>query len=118
MDQLEATAIILTSLAFYGAAVIIVIVALRMHFKRRELLSREIISAIEKGAEIPLPAPRERNYRNQGMIWLLVGIALFIALWVTLQGLIAAIWGLLPIALGTALLLIHRFQEKESQDQS
>ncbi len=118
MDHLEVTALILTSLAFYSTAAIIVIVALRMHYKRRELLSREIITAIEKGAEIPLPAPGERNYRNQGLIWLLTGIALFIALWVTLGELTAAVWGLLPVALGTALLLIHRFQAREARDQS
>ncbi|MCD4728622.1 MAG: DUF6249 domain-containing protein [Pirellulales bacterium] len=118
MTHLEATALILTSLVFYATTVIIVIAALRTHYKKRELISKEILTAIEKGADIPLPTPRERNYRNQGVIWLLLGIALFIALWVTLQELTAAIWGLLPVALGVSLLLIHQFQQKDERIQS
>ncbi len=118
MEAVESLTIISNFVAFYTVAVIIVIMVLRTNYKKRSLISKEIITAIEKGADIPLPKPRKFNYRNQGVIWLLLGAALFIALWVSLQQLTAAIWGLLPFSLGLALLLIHRFQQKDPPDQS
>jgi hypothetical protein len=118
MDTMEGLMIMSNFIAFYSAAVIIIIIVLRTHYKKRSLISKEIIAAIEKGADIPLPEPRKFNYRNQGLIWLMLGAAAFIALWVSLQQLSTAIWGLLPFSLGVALLLIHRFQQKDPQDQS
>ena len=90
--------------------------AIWSHFKKRALLSKEIITAIEKGSDIPLPVPKERNYRNLGLIWTLVGLAFFIALWISSGEIKAAVWGLLPFALGIAFLFIFKYQQKENND--
>lgn len=92
---------------------IIGIVAIRFHLKKRELLSREIITAIEKGVDVPLPEPKVRNYRNLGLIWTFLGVAFTIALFLSSREIAAAVWGLLPLALGIAFLLIHKSQAEQ-----
>lgn len=101
-------------LAFFATIAAITIIAIWSHFKKRALLSKEIIAAIEKGSDIPLPIPKERNFRNLGLIWTLVGLAFFIALWISSGDIKPAVWGLLPFALGIAFLLIYRYQQKEN----
>jgi|LWDU01.1.fsa_nt_gi hypothetical protein len=64
---------ILTSIALFVAITFISLAVIKARLKNRELLSKEIIIAIENGADIPLPVPKERNYLNLGLIWSLVG---------------------------------------------
>ncbi|MCH7721308.1 MAG: hypothetical protein IH988_10035 [Planctomycetes bacterium] len=91
-----------------GGTVAVVAIALYFNYKKRQAQSQEILAAIEKGMEIPFPPPQTRNYYNQGLIWSAVGIALTIAIGVSSQELAGAVWGLLPLAVGIAFLLIAR----------
>jgi len=89
--------------------------------KKREIFElhhKERMAAIEKGMEVPpLPPelfrdPRRRrepaDYLRRGLVLLLVGIAIVIALLVTPgAGPQAAFWGLLPAAVGLAQLIFY-----------
>jgi hypothetical protein len=60
-----------------------VFVALAYRYHMRELDHKQILAAIEKGVDPPLPqaAPwTPRTYLLHGMIWLFAGIAAFVAL--------------------------------------
>ncbi|MBC8344980.1 MAG: hypothetical protein ISR82_07125 [Candidatus Marinimicrobia bacterium] len=83
-------------------------------YKEKQLHHEQVLAAIEKGADIPIPPIKERNYRNQGLIWLFVGLAFLIAIWISSGMIQGAIWGLLPIAIGIALLLIHKYESKDN----
>jgi hypothetical protein len=89
--------------------------------KKREIFElhhKERMAAIEKGMEVPpLPAELFRDYRRRrtpadylrrGLIWLLIGIAIVIALLATPDaGPKAAYWGLVPAAFGLAQLIFY-----------
>ena len=65
------------------AAVGLFVFALYMRFRRRELLHKERLAAIEKGVALPDLTDIEagaRIYLLRGMIWLLSGIALSVCL--------------------------------------
>ncbi len=100
-----------------GGTVVLVAIALYFNYKKRQAQSQEILAAIEKGMYIPFPEPRARNYRAQGLIWTAVGIALTIAIGVSSQEWAGAVWGLLPLAVGVAFLLIARREEKEGEEK-
>ena len=80
-----------------------------------QLYHTERMAAIEKGIELPPMPPeffegRRRTelapvrHRRSGLILLFIGIALTAALWGT-GGTPAYLWGLIPAAIGLALLL-------------
>ena len=96
----------------FGSAAVIGSLALYYNYRRRHTLSQEILAAIEKGIEVPFPPPRKRNYYNLGLLWTAVGVALFIAIYVSSRELAGAIWGLLPLAVGAAFLLIARAEKR------
>jgi O-antigen/teichoic acid export membrane protein len=102
-----------------GGVVAIVVAALYYDYRKRNLQHQEIVAAIEKGIEVPLPKTerRERDYRRLGIIWTLLGVAFTIVLGTTsyhhFEG---AVWGLLPVALGVAFLLIAYFAKKDEQN--
>ncbi|MBC8548299.1 MAG: hypothetical protein H8D23_01485 [Candidatus Brocadiales bacterium] len=116
MSNIEGIMIMVNSIGAYTMVALVVFIGLWMNYKKRVLHSQEIIAAIDKGADIPFPAPKERNYRNLGLIWTLVGFAIFIAIWVQVGDIQPAIWGLLPFSLGIAFLLIHKGQKKKEDD--
>ena len=105
--------------SFGGAAAVLIVYIIYNH-QRRQIQSREILAAIEKGIEVPFPPPKVKNYRNQGLVWTSLGIALVITLAVgaIFKG---AVWALLPLGLvvafplglGVAYLLIARGEKKE-----
>ncbi len=103
---------IIGMLSTFGATAVILIFLIIYNHKKRQLQGQEILAAIEKGIEVPFPPPKKRNYLNLGLIWSLVGIALFFAIWVSSKELAGAVWGLLPLALGIAFLLIAYFEKK------
>jgi len=81
-----------------------------------ELHHKERMAAIEKGMEVPpLPAEffqdnRRRNrtpgdYLRRGLIWLLVGVAITVALYAQADK--DSLWGLVPAAVGLAYLLFY-----------
>ncbi len=119
------------------AAVAIALVAYAAHrewlrHKRRELIHRERLAAIEKGVELPpLDQEQKRSSWNvqrtlllAGMIWLSLGIAVF----VTLSAVIASPanakldippgiqWiGLGPAAIGVSHLVVYLTGKKKEQ---
>ena len=102
-----------------GGVIVIVLAALYYDYRKRDLQHKEIAAAIEKGIEVPLPKTerRERDYRRLGIIWTSLGAAFTVALWVTsFNHFEAAVWGLLPVALGVAFLLIAYFAKKDEQE--
>ncbi len=118
MGKYEAIMVMVNAGGFYVMATLVVFFVLWYTLRKRSLLSKEIITAIEKGADIPFPKPKEINYRNLGLIWTLVGFSIFIAIWVQVQDIKPAIWGLLPFALGVAFLLIHKGQKKKEIEET
>lgn len=96
-----------------GLGIVYILASFARH--RRELQNKEILAAIEKGIDVPLPKPRERDYRKSGYIWTSVGVALVIALGVAVKWTVA-VWGLLPLAVGVAYLLIHRAESKAKKE--
>jgi Domain of unknown function (DUF6249) len=89
--------------------------------KKREMFAmhhKERMAAIEKGMEVP-PLPPEffrdnrrvrvlSDYLRRGLVLLLVGIAITIALYDSTRH--NYLWGLLPAAVGVANLLFYWFE--------
>lgn len=89
--------------------------------KKREIFElhhKERLLAIERGMEVP-PLPDNlfgnsrdarctspADYLRRGLLWLLVGLAVAIALAVN-RDLESATWGLIPMAVGLAYLIFH-----------
>jgi hypothetical protein len=98
---------------------------------RREMFRlhhAERLAAIEKGVEVaPLPPEFFQTYRRPapggasslrwGLIWLLVGCALVVALYFG-SGHEDAWWGLLPAAIGAALLLYYFIAGRKFEDDA
>ena len=99
---------------FWVAVISIVVAALLISLQRRKYLSQEILAAIEKGIDVPFPRPKERNYRKLGFIFTIVGIVFAAAMWVS-AGFIGFLWGLLPLGLGVAFLLIAKGEKKTEE---
>jgi hypothetical protein len=104
-------------LSTFGAAAVILVFVIVYNYRKRQLLGQEILAAIEKGIEVPFPPPKKRNYLNLGLVWTLVGVAFTLALWFTGEGMEAAVWGFLPIAVGVAFLLIAYFERKAKEGE-
>jgi hypothetical protein len=99
--------------------------------KKREIFElhhKERMLAIERGMEVPplpdsLLAPADRDakgtvpsdYLRRGLLWLLVGLALLIALaWNA--SLSTATWGLIPVAVGLAYLIYYAADTRQRHD--
>lgn len=94
--------------------------------KKREMFAmhhKERMAAIDKGMEVP-PLPAEffqdsrrvrtlGDYLRRGLILLLVGIAITIALYDTVRH--NYLWGLLPTAVGIANLLYYYFESRKAR---
>ncbi len=76
-------------------------------YKEKQLQHKQILAAIEKGVNVPFPEPKKKNYRNQGLVWFFVGLALVFA-WSVSGGAKVGVWGLIPLAVGVALLLMGK----------
>jgi hypothetical protein len=93
--------------------------------KKREMFAmhhKERMAAIEKGMELP-PLPAEffrdarrvrslSDYLRRGLILLLVGIVITIALYDSSRH--NYLWGLVPAALGIANLLFYYFESRKA----
>ncbi|MCK5521412.1 MAG: hypothetical protein KAI81_09885 [Candidatus Marinimicrobia bacterium] len=90
-----------------------------MGYKKKSLQSQQILAAIENGADLSSINFKEEqpNYLRRGLLLLFFGIALFIALWVQID-IQAGIWGLLFIGLGTAYLLVEKYENKNNDDEA
>lgn len=104
---------ILIVFGFFAAAITSIVLS----GKYKELAHRERIIAMEKGIPVPempkvVKRPVYLTLRAWGLILTLLGVALIIAISVT-AGVRAGIWGLLPVAVGAAMLIAARKEEKE-----
>jgi hypothetical protein len=102
----------------FGGTTLIIFVVLYYNYKKRQTQSQEILAAIEKGIEVPFPPPVKRDYLRLGIIWTFVGIAFTLALWFSARVMEAAAWGLLPLAVGLAFLLIGYLERKKGEEES
>jgi hypothetical protein len=96
--------------------------------KKREMFAlhhKERLAAIEKGMEVP-PLPPEffrdnrrvrvpSDYLRRGLVLLLVGIAITIALFDATRH--NYLWGLLPTAMGIANLLFYYFETRKAASE-
>ena len=98
--------------------VFIAIVAIVMGARKKELLHKERLIAMEKGLELPAidpPRPRREAYRANrtgGLVMTFLGIGLTIAIW-TSAGAEGGVWGLIPLAIGIGLLVSAHIEKKE-----
>jgi peptidoglycan/LPS O-acetylase OafA/YrhL len=111
-----------------GVSLGMVSLYLRYRTKRDmfQLYHIERMSAIDKGIELP-PLPPEFfrdarwpelapvRHRRAGLVLLFLGIAVTVALWGT--GVAAWWWGLVPVAIGLALLLSSVLEARDLQQQ-
>ena len=95
-----------------------VITSIIVNGKHKELAHRERILAMEKGIPIPEEPKVEKrpaylSFRAWGYVLMLLGVALVAALWVTAGGK-AGVWGLLPAAIGIAMLIAASKERSEA----
>lgn len=93
------------------------ITAIIMAGKKKELQHKERLHAMEKGIPLPEEPRKERNpvysaRRAGGLVLFGIGAALVIGMW-TAGGVIAGVWGFVPLFIGTGLLIAAHFDKKE-----
>lgn len=104
---------ILTVLGVFAVVITSVIV----NGKHKELAHKERLLAMEKGIPIPeeppvVKRPAYLTIRAWGFVLTMLGVALVAALWVTAGGK-AGVWGLLPTAIGVAMLFAANREKSE-----
>ncbi len=90
---------------FFGVIAYLIYIS----FKEKELVHTEVMKALETGVDVPEISIRKKvDNLKRGLVLVTFGIALFIALWITTE-LKFASWALLPVAVGIAYLLYHKY---------
>jgi hypothetical protein len=113
-NVIEAMVPAIVTIASFLFALACVAVALHFRSKRIKEEQETIRMAMEKGIELPTELFQKTNRRGnggpdslrRGIFYMMVGIALFIALYVS-AGIRGAVWALLPLAIGLGYLLYH-----------
>lgn len=92
------------------------IIALFLNYRRRQLISLEILAAIEKGIDVPIiqEVKKPGNLKHRGIIWTAVGAATFFFFFLISGDIGPAAMGLIPFAIGLAYLFIARDEEKNA----
>ncbi|MEJ2720756.1 MAG: DUF6249 domain-containing protein [bacterium] len=111
------TIAILIPIVMIVGGVLIALVAIFLDSKKKELVHKERLVAMEKGMEIPQPPkeperPAYLKNRSSGLVMTFLGLALTIAIWVP-AGPVGGIWGLIPQAIGVGLLISSALERKE-----
>ena len=91
-----------------------VVALLLEHRKRKEMVAlyhQQCMAAIEKGLEVPPPLEYRKprlldRYLLNGLIWLFIGLTLFVALYVN-EGITSALYALVPAGVGFAHLICY-----------
>jgi len=101
-------------ISLFLCAAAVVIVALYLKLQKRKVESEEILAAIEKGVDVKFPENR-KNRLLPGLMWLLIGLVVTAAMAVVVpehgpSGI--WIWGLVPVAVGAAYLIVYRIEEQ------
>lgn len=112
----QVVAVMIPIVAIIGG-IAIAIVAVIVEGKKKELVHRERLIAIEKGVELPPLEEKEEKRptflknRSSGLVMTFIGIALSIALWVESGD--SWVWGLMPLAIGVGLLVSSTLERKD-----
>ncbi len=99
-----------------GAVIVSVLV---LKYFRRKVESQEILAAIEKGVEVKFPE-QTRSRLLPGLMWLLIGIVVSLAMALAIPDEAPAgmwVWGLIPVAVGAAYLIVHRVESLQEEDE-
>lgn len=112
----EVAALAIPVLAILGG-VAIAVAAIIMDGRKKELLHKERLIAMEKGIPIPQEprkAKRASYLKNRtgGLVMTFIGITLTIAMWTT-GGAEAGVWGLPALGIGIGLLISSNLERKE-----
>jgi hypothetical protein len=107
--MIDPTPMIMGGISVTGMVAIIITV-LYFNFQKRKLQNTEVLSALDKGIEIPVAPKKHYNRQAQGILWTAVGIALLLAFYISTGAWSESIWAILPIAIGLSLLLIARME--------
>lgn len=111
----EVLALLIPIVAIVGAFAV-AIVGIVVGGKKKEHEHKERMLALEKG--LPLPEPPEETglpytgRRAAGFVFLGLGIALVVALWVV-AGAVGGVWGLVPALIGIALLVAASVDKRD-----
>ena len=113
----EVFAMTIPLLSIFGG-VTIAIVAIIMSGRKKELIHKERLLAMEKGIDVPVlerKQEKEPGYiasRKTGLIMLSLGLALTFALW-AVAGKDGGVWGLIPLAIGIGLMVAAHLEQKD-----
>lgn len=119
----EVVAVFIPIIAIFMSLLIPIVYAIVDYRRRRDIVEanhKERLAAIERGMELPaLPEsfylaakPRRAGYLLPGLIWLFVGIGLFLALG-AVAGEDVRLFGLIPIGVGAAFLIYHAVEGRK-----
>jgi hypothetical protein len=127
MDE-EVVALLIPIIAIFMSLLIPIVYAVVDYKRRRDLVEanhKERMAAIERGMELPalpdsfyqsIKPARRSSYLLPGLVWLFVGIGLFVALG-AVAGEEVRNFGLIPAGVGVAF-LIYYFVEGRRSPQS
>lgn len=112
----ETFALTIPLLMIFGG-VAISIAAIIMSGRKKELVHKERLIAIEKGIDLPAEAKKSKrepylSNRTGGLVMSLTGLTTTIALW-TVTGSVGGVWGLIPLGIGVGLLISSALEKKE-----
>jgi hypothetical protein len=102
-----AFAALLVPISMFVGIALVIIVALALGHQSRVARYRVIEKALAEGKEIPpylLEEPRRRNPVAGGLVLIATGLGLSIALGLAARP-VQAVWGLIPLLIGIALLV-------------
>ncbi len=106
-------------ISMFVSVAAVVIVALYLKLEKRKIESAEILAAIEKGVEVKFP-DANRNRLLTGLIWLLTGLVMTLALGVMIPENAPAgiwIWGLVPAVVGVAYITVYRIDKQKGDSE-
>jgi hypothetical protein len=125
MDE-DVVAVFIPIVAIFMSLLIPIVFSVMDYKRRKDIVEanhKERLAAIERGMDIPplpesfylpLKPQRRSSYLLPGLVWLFVGIGLFVALG-AVAGDDVKFFGLVPIGVGLALLIYYFVEGKKLQ---
>ncbi len=105
-----------------AGAIVIVVTAIIVQGRKKDLEHRERLAAMEKGIPLPEPIIQQKQQkpaysgrRAVGLIFVGIGLALTIILW-TIEGSHGGVWGLLPLFMGLGLIIAAILDKREFEE--
>ena len=102
---------ILVPFAFFALIGFIVWVGLQRENHNRSLLHKEIMTAIEKGVDVPLVGSDKTplDYLRKGIIWGIIGLCIIIGFMFEGEFGAAGLLGSIPLAIGLGNITYYKF---------